>query len=72
MGHFERRKIEVRCLKTMRGMFCLQNNRMNIIIAQSGGPTCAINSSLAGVFKGPSYQRKLIQFMVPLMVLTEL
>jgi len=51
MGHFERRKIEVRCLKTMRGMFCLQNNRMNIIIAQSGGPTCAINASLAGVFK---------------------
>ena len=32
-------------------MFCLQNNRMNIIIAQSGGPTCAINASLAGVFK---------------------
>ncbi len=25
---------------------------MNIIVAQSGGPTCAINSSLLGVFKG--------------------
>ena len=24
---------------------------MNIVVAQSGGPTCAINASLAGVFK---------------------
>ena len=32
-------------------MFYLQNNRMNIVVAQSGGPTCAINASLVGVFK---------------------
>ena len=25
---------------------------MNIAVAQSGGPTCAINASLLGVFKG--------------------
>lgn len=25
---------------------------MNIVVAQSGGPTCAINASLLGVFKG--------------------
>ena len=24
---------------------------LNVIVGQSGGPTCVINSSLAGVFK---------------------
>ena len=35
----------------MRGIDFLLSNRMNIVVAQSGGPTCAINASLAGVFK---------------------
>lgn len=30
---------------------------MNIVVAQSGGPTCAINASLLGVFKGAMKSR---------------
>ena len=32
---------------------------MNIIVAQSGGPTCAINASLLGVFKGALYSNEI-------------
>ena len=32
---------------------------MNIAVAQSGGPTCAINSSLAGVVKQALSEEKI-------------
>ena len=34
--------------------FYMNNGKFNIAVAQSGGPTAAINSSLAGVFKAAS------------------
>ena len=40
--------------------------KKNCIVAQSGGPTVAINASLAGVVKGvKGLSRFLIQSMVP-------
>ena len=42
--------------------------KKNCIVAQSGGPTVAINASLAGVVKGVKDSRFLIQSTVPSMV----
>ncbi len=39
--------------------------KKNCIVAQSGGPTVAINANLAGVVKGVRTLRFLIQSMVP-------
>ncbi len=36
---------------------------MNIAVAQSGGPTCAINASLVGVFGNPSRNLQLMRFL---------
>ena len=40
----------------------------NCLVAQSGGPTVAINSSLAGVIQGASTAKSLTRFTAPLMV----
>lgn len=42
--------------------------KKNCIVAQSGGPTVAINASLAGVVKGVKDSQVLIQSTVPSMV----
>ena len=36
-----------------------EGEKMNIAAAQSGGPTCAINASLAGVFEAASKSREI-------------
>ena len=36
---------------------------MNIAVAQSGGPTCAINASLVGVFRESLKNRQSMPFL---------
>ena len=36
---------------------------MNIAVAQSGGPTCAINASLVGVFRESTRNLQLMRFL---------
>lgn len=40
-------------------------NQSNCIVAQSGGPTVAINASLAGVIAGVKSPRNTISAMAP-------
>lgn len=47
-----------RAVKNAESVYSGDRGKMNIAAAQSGGPTCAINASLAGIFTEASKIRK--------------